>query len=92
VDPSERQLPGDAGLLPIRKVDRRIGLRKAFAAALNDARWPGLTDHTFLQVVRSGADSMLTGYEDQNDPYPLRTDPALKRNVDRSRDDNDLTG
>jgi hypothetical protein len=52
LEPSPGQLTGNAGLLPIRPFDQRIGLTRAFASALNDPRDPDLTEHTFLEMVR----------------------------------------
>jgi hypothetical protein len=53
IESSPGQLSGEAGLLPIRQFDERIGLSQAFAAALDDPRDPDLTAHTFLEMVRS---------------------------------------
>jgi hypothetical protein len=44
IEPSPGQLSGDAGLLPIRYFDQRIGLTQAFADALNDPRDLDLTE------------------------------------------------
>jgi hypothetical protein len=63
VEPSPGQLSSDAGLLPIRQFDQRIGLTRAFAEALDDPRDPGLTQHTFLEMVRSRVYGILAGYE-----------------------------
>jgi hypothetical protein len=41
IQPSPGQFSGDAGLLPIRQFDQRIGLTRAFADALDDPRDPG---------------------------------------------------
>jgi hypothetical protein len=90
VEPSEGRLSGDAGLLPIREFDERIGLTQAFADALDDPRDPDLTDHTFLEMVRSRVYGILAGYEDQNDYDTLRHDPVFKLLADRSPDENDL--
>ena len=38
VEPSSGQLSSDAGLLPIREFDQRIGLTEQFAQALGDRR------------------------------------------------------
>ena len=38
IEPSPGQLSGDAGLLPIRQFDQRVGLTRAFADALDDPR------------------------------------------------------
>jgi hypothetical protein len=87
---SDAPLTSDAGLLPLRQFDERIGLTKQFAAALDDPRDPELTDHTFLEMVRSRVFGILAGYEDQNDHDALRTDPVFKLIADRSPEDNDL--
>ena len=77
IEPSPGQLSGDAGLLPIRQFDQRVGLTRAFADALDDPRDPDLTEHSFLEMVRSRVYGILAGYEDQNDHDTLRTDPVF---------------
>jgi hypothetical protein len=76
IEPSPGQLSSDAGLLPIREFDDRIGLTRAFAGALDDPRDPDLTEHSFLEMVRSRVFGILAGYEDQNDHDTLRKDPS----------------
>jgi hypothetical protein len=56
IEPLPGQLCGDAGLLPIRPFDQRIGLTRAFAEALDDPRDADLTAPTFLEMVRSRVD------------------------------------
>jgi hypothetical protein len=90
IEPSAGQLSSDAGLLPIRQFDERIGLTHAFTAALDDPRDPDLTEHTFLEMVRSRVYGILAGYEDQNDHDTLRADPVFKLVADRSPNDDDL--
>jgi hypothetical protein len=94
IEPSPGQLSSDAGLLPIRQFDQRIGLTRAFAEALDDARDPArdpaLTEHTFPEMVRSRVYGILAGYEDQNDHDTLRADPVFKLVADRSPEDADL--
>jgi hypothetical protein len=90
IEPSPGQLSGDAGLLPIRQFDERIGLTQAFADALDDPRDSALTEHTFLEMVRSRVFGILAGYADQNDHDTLRTDPVFKLLADRSPEDDDL--
>jgi hypothetical protein len=90
IEPSAGQLSSDAGLLPIRQFDQRIGLTRAFTEALDDPRDPDLTQHTVLEMVRSRVYGILADYEDQNDHDTLRTDPVFKLVADRSPDDNDL--
>jgi hypothetical protein len=74
IEPSPGQLPGDAGLLPVRQFDQHIGLTRANACALDDPRDPDLTEHTFLEMVRSRVYGNFAGYEDQNDHDTLRPD------------------
>jgi hypothetical protein len=78
IEPSSGQLSSDAGLLPIRQFDDRIGLTRAFTDALDDPRDPDLTEHTFLEMVRFRVYGILAGYEDQNDHDPLHADPRLQ--------------
>jgi hypothetical protein len=90
IEPSPGQLSSDAGLLPIRQFDQRIGLTRSFADALDDPRDPDLTEHSFLEMVRSRVYGILAGYEDQNDHDTLRHDPVFKLVADRSPEDDDL--
>jgi hypothetical protein len=90
IGPSPGQLSGDAGLLPIRQFDERIGLTQSFAEALDDPRDPDLTEHAFLAMVRSRVYGILAGYEDQNDHDTLRADPVFKLVAGRSPNDGDL--
>ena len=43
LEPSPGQLSGDAGLLPVRQFDQRIGLTRANACALDAPRDPDLS-------------------------------------------------
>jgi hypothetical protein len=79
--------PGDAGLLPIRQLDRPIGLTQGFTAAPGDARDHDSTEQSDLEMVRSGACSMLADCEDQNDHDVLRTAPVFRLVVERPPDD-----
>jgi hypothetical protein len=90
IEPSRATLSSDAGLLPLRQFDQQVGLTLAFAGALDDPRDPDLTEHTFLEMVRSRIFGILADYEDQNDHDTLRTDPVFKLIADRSPDDRDL--
>src|SRR3954447_2037826 len=90
IEVTEAPLTSDAGLLPLRQFDERIGLTKQFAAVLDDPRDPELTEHTFLEMVRSRVFGILAGCEDQNDHDTLRTDAVFKLIADRSPADADL--
>jgi hypothetical protein len=84
VEVSAAPLSSDAGLLPIRQFDERIGLTGQFAAALNDPRDPELTEHSFAEMVRMRIYGILADYEDQNDHDTLRCDPIFKLVAGRS--------
>jgi Transposase DDE domain group 1 len=87
---ADAPLTSDAGLLPLRQFDDRIGLTASFAAALHDPRDPTRIEHSFLDMVRMRVFGILAGYEDQNDHDTLRTDPVFKLIADRSPHDADL--
>jgi hypothetical protein len=86
VEPAGEQLTSDAGLLPIRALDERLGMTAAFAAVLNDPRDPDLIEHTVAQMLRQRIYGILANYEDQDDHDTLRTDPIFKLLVGRSPD------
>jgi hypothetical protein len=90
IEISDAPLTSDAGLLPLRQFDERIGLTKQFAAVLVDPRDPDLIDHSYLDMVRMRIYGIVAGYEDQNDHDILRTDPVFKLIADRSPDGADL--
>ena len=75
---SDAPLTSDAGLLPLRQFDQRIGLTKQFAAVLDDPRHPDLIEHSFADMVRMRIFAILAGYQDQNDHDTLRTDAIFK--------------
>jgi hypothetical protein len=87
---SDALLTSDAGLLPIRQFDERIGFTQQFAAALNDPRVPTLIEHSMLDMVRMRIYGILANYEDQNDHDTLRFDPVFKLIANRSPDGTDL--
>ena len=87
---SDAPLTSDAGLLPLRQFDERIGLTKQFSAVLDDPRDPALIEHSFSDMVRMRIFGILAGYEDQNDHDTLRADPVFKLIADRSPADADL--
>ena len=90
VVPSAHQVSSDAGLLPFRQLDERIGLTRQFAEALTDRRQVGCVDHSFLEMTRMRVYGILADYADQNDHDVLRSDPIFKLLCDRSINDDDL--
>ncbi len=92
VEVSDAPLTSDAGLLPLRQFDHRIGLTAQFAAALHDPRNPDRIEHSFRDMVRMRVFGILAGSEDQNDHDTLRTDPVFKLLAGRSPTDADPRG
>ena len=90
VEPSQARLSSDAGLLPIREFDERLGLTRQFAEALEDPRDIELIDHSFLEMARARIFGILADYEDQNDHDTLRYDPVFKLVAGRTPDGPDL--
>lgn len=87
VEPSAGALTSDAGLLPIREFDHRLGLTEQFAQALDDQRHQPFVEHTCLEMVRMRIFGILADYPDQNDHDVLRTDPAFQLIAGRSPDE-----
>ena len=89
VEPSAVQVSSDAGLLPFRELDERLGLTRQFAEALTDRRHAAFIDHTFLEMTRARIYGILADYPDQNDHDLLRSDPIFKLICGRSIEDDD---
>jgi hypothetical protein len=90
VEVSEAPLTTDAGLLPLREFDAKIGLTEGFAAALTDFRSPLMIEHSQVEMVRSRVFGIVAGYYDQNDHDSLRSDPVFKLIAGRSPDEPEL--
>jgi DDE family transposase len=88
VEAAEEQISSDAGLLPIREFDRRLGWTEKFAAQIQDGRCGCV--HSVLEMVRQRVFGILAGYEDQNDHDTLRSDGVFKLIAGRSPDGCDL--
>ena len=78
IEVSPAPLASDAGLLPIRQFDERMGLTEQFAAAIDDPRDSTFTHYSLLSMVRQRIFGILADYEDQNDHDTLRSDPLFK--------------
>jgi hypothetical protein len=87
---SDALLSSDAGLLPIRQFDDRLGFSQQLADALDDPRDPDLIEHTIPAMLRARLYGILAGYEDQNDHDALRADPVFKLLAGRLPTDADL--
>ena len=80
-------ISSDAGLLPLRELDDRLGWTAAVAACLSDPRDPGKTRHDLPTLLRQRLFTLIAGYEDTNDHTRLKHDPILKTIADRPLDD-----
>lgn len=90
VEPSRTQLTSDAGLLPIRQFDERIGLTAQLATVLDDPRDAEAIKHRYLEMVRMRVYGILADYPDQNDHDTLGADPVFKLLAGRSPDAENL--
>ncbi|MDR2452824.1 MAG: transposase [Candidatus Accumulibacter sp.] len=54
----------DSGLMPIREVDRRLGLSKAVAKVLYDPRDQDAITHSLRDLIAQGLYGLVRGYED----------------------------
>ena len=80
------EVSSDGGLLLLRQVDRKLGLSRRLARALQDPRRKRSCDHSLL---RQRIYALCQGYEDLNDHETLRGDAALQTAVER---DEELAG
>jgi len=71
-------ISSDAGLLPIRQLDRRLGWSAAVADILDDPRQAGKVEHVLPAVVRQRLFGLIAGYADANDHTRLRHDAILQ--------------
>jgi hypothetical protein len=76
-------ITSDAGLLPVRQMEARLGWLTEAAGALVDERDPSRTLHDVLTLLRQRVFGLIGGYEDGNDHTRMRNDPALKLIAER---------
>ena len=77
-------IASDAGVLPLREVEKRTGLLAGFAGCFRDRRGPRLIEHTVKELLGQRVEGLCLGQEDLNDHDPLRTDPVLAVAVDNA--------
>lgn len=73
----------NGGVLLLRQVDRNLGLLKAVAKALPDARRRNSCEHSVVSMLRQRVFGLCLGYEDLNDHDALRHDPAIQTAAER---------
>lgn len=71
-------ISSDAGLLPIRQLDQRLGWTAAVADVLADGRQASKVRHELPVILRQRLFGLIAGYEDANDHSRLRHDPVLQ--------------
>ncbi len=76
-------LSSDAGVLLLRRVERRLGLAARLSSCLKDKRDPDRIEHTVEEMLRLRMFAIAAGYEDANDCNSLRHDPVFKMAVGR---------
>jgi len=70
-------ITSDAGLLPIREFDEKIGFTQRLTEVINDKRQPYLIHHELTDLIRQRLYGIIASYEDANDSQYLRTDPVF---------------
>jgi len=75
---ADPRITSDAGALPLREVDHRLGLTADLAAGLFDPRDPTRTRYTQTELLRQHLYSLALGYAHQDDADTLAHDPAMK--------------
>jgi len=68
----------DAGLLPIRMLDRELGVLAEVAARLPDPRAQKFVTHSREALLTQEVYQILAGYPDGNDAQALRDDPLFQ--------------
>jgi hypothetical protein len=68
----------DAGLLPIRELDTKLGILAEAARRMPDPRSATAVTHTAEDILTQQVYQILAGYPDGNDAQLLRDDPLFK--------------
>jgi Transposase DDE domain group 1 len=72
------RIVSDAGLLPVRLLDKELGVLASIAQRLPDPRAQKLVTHTREAILTQEVYQILAGYPDGNDAQALRADPLLQ--------------
>ena len=84
VDFQGGQVVSDAGLLPIRLLDKELRVLDTVAGRLPDPRAQALVTHTREALLVQEVYQILAGYPDGNDAQALRHDPLFQTLLDLS--------
>ena len=75
------RLSSDAGLILLKDIAAQLGLTRALAAVLADARDVRRIHFTPEDILKPCVFQIAAGYEDANDANTLRHDPIFKLDV-----------
>src|SRR6202007_1406671 len=78
VDFQGSRMTSDGGLILIRELDERLGLKKLIGEHLSDSRQGLNKQFTLADLLRQPVYSRLAGYEDLNDAERLAVDPTFR--------------
>ena len=84
VDFAGGRIVTDTGLLPIRLLDKELGVLTTIAQRLPDPRAQKFVTHTREALLTQEVYQILAGYPDGNDAQVLRADPLFQTLVDVS--------
>ena len=76
----------DAGLLPMRLLDKELGVLREIAERLPDPRAQKFVTHTREAILTQEVYQILAGYPDGNDAQVLRHDPLFQTLLDVTPD------
>jgi Transposase DDE domain group 1 len=76
----------DAGLLPVRLLDKELGVLREVAERLPDPRAQKFVTHTREAILTQEVYQILAGYPDGNDAQVLRHDPLFQTLLDVTPD------
>lgn len=79
----QAEITTDAGLLPLKEYDSKIGYLDSINAAIDDPRQPSKIIHEQRTQLAQRLYGIVAGYEDCNDHQRLRHDPTFKTIADR---------
>jgi len=79
------RLTADAGVLPLRELDDKLGFTENLAAQLIDSRNPARITHPLEELLRARLYLLAQGRRHQDDVDRLRHDPALRIAVSERR-------
>jgi DDE family transposase len=86
VDFQGGQVVTDTGLLPIRLLDKELGVLATLAQRLPDPRAQKLVTHSREALLTQEVYQILAGYADGNDAQVVRQDPLFQTLVDVNPD------